>query len=89
MKAAKLPIEVIEREIQMATKSRECPATGKECNIPDFKGAESLRTWAEYIQKCSISQSREVFTTIDKDGFVDCCQSCNVYKDYCAKQSQR
>lgn len=79
MNGKRLPQELIEADIQKATSSRDCPATGRECRIPDKKSAESDRLWAEYIQRCAQTHSTEIFSTADRQGFVDCCKDCDIY----------
>ena len=89
MKKVRLPQELIEQDILKATGSRECPADGRMCIKPDIKGAESDRVWAEYIQRQAEKGSCEIFSTIDRNGFVSCCNDCPTYKSYQRNQGKQ
>lgn len=90
MNGKRIAQHLIESDIYKATSSRDCPVTGKECHIPDKKGAESDRVWAEYIQQCAETHSSDIFSTADWQGrFVDCCNKCDVYKEYKHQQKTR
>ena len=90
MNRKRLPQHLIEADIYAATSSRDCPVTGRECHRQDEKGAASDRVWAEYIQRCAETHSTDIFSTADWQGrFVDCCNNCDVYKEYKHQQNQQ
>lgn len=84
----KLSQESVERDIQRAVHSRECPATHQECNIPNPQTADSLRIWYDYINRCAENNSCEIFSVSDKPRFVECCNDCSVYKNYQRRQQK-
>ena len=90
MNRKRLPQHLIEADIYAATSSRDCPATCRECHRQDEKGAASDKVWAEYIQRCAETHSTDIFSTADWQGrFVDCCNNCDVYKEYKHQQKQQ
>ena len=81
-KEERLLQEWVEQDIQRAVNCRECPATHKECNIPNPQTADSLRLWIEYINRCAKNNSSDIFSVSDKPRFVECCNDCDIYTHY-------
>lgn len=87
-KEKRLRQEWVEQDIQRAVNCRECPATHKECNIPNPQTADSLSLWVEYINRCAKNNSSDIFSVSDKARFVECCNDCSVYKNYQRRQEK-
>ena len=81
-KEERLLQEWVEQDIQKAVNCRVCPATRKECNIPNPQTADHLRLWYDYIDRCAKNNSSDIFSVSDKPRFVECCNDCDIYVHY-------